>query len=314
MKSVLITGGLGFVGSNLAEDLVKDGYRLTLLSRSKNKLKNISGFEDKVDVEYGDVTDFKWLEEVVLKTTPDVIFHFAGQLTSYESFEKPLYDNDVNSKSTIAILETIRKLKNPCRFILGSTFWVVGRPETLPVNEDTPTGPLNIYAANRLASENYCKIYNKVYDIDTVIMRLPNTFGAKEQHNNKKKAALNYLIYKGYKGENITIYDEGKFFRDYVYVSDVVSAAKAIMERGEPGELYFVGSGVKTWYYDIGKWVEEMTDGKVVYIKSPDYHKRINVGNIVIDNSKIKRLGWECKVPVKEGIRKVIDYYKEVGI
>jgi len=313
MKSILITGGLGFVGSNLAEDLVKGGYNLILVSRSKRKIQNIAEFADKVELEYGDVTDFKWLEEVILKHKPDFIFHLAGQLTSYESFEKPLYDNDVNSKSTIVLLETIRKLGKPCRLILGSTFWVIGNPKTLPINEETPPNPLNIYAANRLASENYCKIYNKVYDMDTVIMRLPNTFGAKEQYDNPKKAALNYLIYKGYKGKDITIYDKGKFFRDYIYVSDVVSAAKTIMKKGKAGELYFVGSGVKTWFYKIGEWIEELTDGRVVYIESPDYHKRINVGNIVVDNTKIRGLGWNWKVSVKEGIKKVLDYYRAIG-
>jgi UDP-glucose 4-epimerase len=314
MKTIMITGGLGFVGSNLAEALVNGGHKVVLLSRSDGKIKNIEEFKDKVQIEHGDITDFGWLEGVVLRHNPDVIFHLAGQLTSYESFEKPLYDVDVNAKSTIVMLESIRKLGKPCRFILGSTFWVVGTPEKNPVNEDTPTAPLNIYAANRLASENYCRIYNKVYGIDTVIMRLTNTFGAKEQHDNKKKAALNYLIYKAYKGEDITIYDQGEFFRDYIYVSDVVSAAIAIMEKGAAGECYFVGTGVKTWFRDIGKWLEEMTPGKVVYIDAPDYHKRIDVGSIVVDNRKIKSLGWDWTVPVKEGIKKILDYYKSASL
>jgi UDP-glucose 4-epimerase len=314
VKRVLITGGLGFVGSNLAEDLVGKGYDVIVLSRSKGKLQNISGIIDKVSIEYGDVTDFGWLEKTILAYKPDVIFHLAGQLTSYESFEKPLYDIDVNAKSTLVFLEAIRKLNKPCRFILGSTFWVVGRPKSLPINEETPCNPLNIYAANRLAAENYCKIYHRVYDLDTLIMRLTNTFGIKEQHDNPKKAALNNLIYRGYKGQTIPIYDEGKFFRDYIYVSDVVSAAEVMMERGKAGECYFVGTGVKTWFYEIGRWLEELTPGKVVYVESPDFHKRINVGNIVVDNSKIRSLGWDWKVSVKEGIKKVLEYYREINV
>ena len=311
---ILITGGLGFVGSNLTEDLVKKGHEVILLSKSDKKTQNIARIIDKVKIEYGDVTDFDWLERTLFKHQPEVIFHLAGQLTSYESFEKPLYDVDVNSKSTIVFLETVRKLNKPCRFILGSTFWVVGRPQSLPINEETPCHPLNIYAANRLASENYCKIYHQVYDMDTLIMRLTNTFGIKEQHDNPRKAALNNLIYKGYKGQTIPIYDKGKFFRDYIYVSDVVSAAEAIMEKGRVGECYFVGAGVKTWFYEIGKWLEELTPGKVVYVESPEFHKRINVGNIVIDNTKIKSLGWNWKVSVKEGIQKVLEYYREINV
>jgi UDP-glucose 4-epimerase len=314
MTNVLITGGLGFVGSNLAEDLLGKGCQVVLVSRSDRKLKNIASFVNKVKLEYGDVTDFKWLQETVLKHKPDVIFHLAGQLTSYESFEKPLYDVDANSKSTIALLETVRKLKTPCRFILGSTFWVVGRTEGLSINEETPCHPLNIYAANRLASEHYCKIYNEVYDVDSLVMRLANTFGIKEQHDNPRKAALNALIYKGYKGETIQIYSEGKFFRDYIYISDIVSAAQIIMEKAKAGECYFVGSGVKTWFYEIGQWLEELTRGKVAYIQAPDYHKRINVGNVVVDNTRIRSLGWNWQVSVKDGIKRILEYYKEIGV
>ncbi len=314
MKKVLITGGLGFVGSNLAEDLVKKGYHVVLVSRSDRKLQNISSIMNKVKLSYGDVTNFNWIGETVLKHEPDAIYHLAGQLTSYESFENPLYDVNVNSKSTIGLLEAVRKLKRRCRFILGSTFWVVGRSKGIPINEETPCHPLNIYAANRLASEHYCKIYNEVYDMDTLVMRLTNTFGIKEQHDNLKKAALNGLIYKGYKGQTIPIYDGGKFFRDYIYISDIVTAAEIIMEKGKAGECYFVGSGVKTWFYEIARWLEELTKGKVVYIKSPDYHMRINVGNIVVDNAKIRGLGWNWQVSVKEGIKKTLEYYKEIGV
>lgn len=314
MTSVLITGGLGFVGSSVAQDLVKKGFKVVLISRSDRKLGNIAGIVDKVELEYGDVTDFDWLEATVLKHKPDVIFHLAGQLTSYESFENPLYDVDANSKSTIALLETLRKLDAPCRFILGSTFWVVGRSDGTPVSEDTPCHPLNVYAANRLASEHYCKIYHEVYDLDAVVMRLTNTFGIREQYDNRRKAALNYLIYKAYKGETIPIYGQGKFFRDYLYISDIVSAAEAIMDEGKAGECYFVGTGVKTWFYEIGQWLEELTDAKVVYISTPDYHKRINVGNIVVDNTKITKLGWNWQVSVKEGIKMTLNYYKELGI
>jgi len=308
----LILGGMGFVGSHISEDLVNSGYDVVIVSRSNRKLRNIANILDRVRIEYGDITNFGWLETIILKYQPDMILHLAGQLTHYESFENPLYDVDVNSKTTIVILETIRKLEKASRFILGSTFWVVGKPESLPIDEETPCHPLNIYAADRLASEHYCKIYNRGYDLDTLVMRLTNTFGAREQHNNSKKAALNYLLYKGFKGENVTIYDEGKFFRDYVYISDIVSAARAIMERGKSGELYFVGTNKATWFYEIGRWIEELTPGKVVYVKSPNYHKRVDVGNIIVDNTKIKQLGWDWKVSVKEGLKKTLEYYRDI--
>jgi nucleoside-diphosphate-sugar epimerase len=120
------------------------------------------------------------------------------------------------------------------------------------------------------------------------------------------------LLYKGFKGENVPIYDEGKFYRDYIYVSDIVSAAKAVMEKGKSGELYFIGTNTPTWFYEIGKWIEELTPGKVVYVKSPDYHKRVDVGNIIIDNAKTKQLGWNWKVSVKDGLKKTLEYYREM--
>lgn len=307
---ILVLGGMGFVGSHLSEELVRLSYDVVILSRSKRKVQNIANILDRVKIEYGDITNFEWLGTTILKHKPDVVFHLAGQLTHYESFENPLYDVDVNSKTTIVALEAIRKLEKTCRFILGSTFWVVGRPESLPLNEETPCHPLNLYATDRLASEHYCKIYNIVYDLDTIVIRLTNTFGPREQYNNPRKAALNYLLYKGFKGEDVPIYDEGKFYRDYIYISDIISAAKTIMEKGKSGELYFVGTSKPTWFYEIGKWIEELTPGKVVYVKSSEYHKRIDVGNIVVDNAKTRQLGWNWKVSVKEGLEKTLEYYR----
>lgn len=309
---ILVIGGMGFVGSHLSEEFVNTGHSVVIASRSKKKIRNIANIIDHVKIEYGDITNYKWLETIILKHKPDVIFHLAGQLTHYEAFENPLYDVDVNSKTTLVILETLRKMEKPCRLILGSTFWVVGKPKTLPINEETPCNPLNLYAADRLASEHYCRIYNRVYGLDALVMRLTNTFGPREQYNNPRKAALNYLLYKGFKGETVPIYDEGKFFRDYIYISDIVSAAKAIMEKGKSGEIYFVGTNTPTWFYDIGKWIEELTPGKVVYVESPEYHKKIDVGNIVVDNTKLKKLGWNWKVPVKEGLKKTLEYYRRL--
>ena len=112
-------------------------------------------------------------------------------------------------------------------------------------------------------------------------------------------------------GKKVPIYSEGKIFRDYIYVSDAVSAAEVIMLTGKAGECYFVGTGVKTWFYDIGKWIEELTTGEVVYVETPDFHKRIDVGNIVVENSKIKSLDWDWEVSVKEGIKRVVGHYAD---
>ena len=159
------------------------------------------------------------------------------------------------------------------------------------------------------SSEQFCKIYHDVYGIDTVTFRITNSFGPREQYAPNKNA-VNFLIYKAFKGETITIYDKGRFFRDLIYVSDVVNAISTIIKKGKSGNLYWISSGEKTWFYQLGNWLEELTSAKVKYVKSPTYTKKVDVGNFVVDNSKLKSLGWRKKTTIKEGIKKTLEYMK----
>jgi len=308
---IMITGGSGFVGSHLCDTLL-DNNEVIILTRNDNKKQNILHNMNKIKLEYVDVTDFNSLEKSIETNKPDVIFHLAGETSHKKSFENPLYDVDVNTKSTLCILEKIRAMNLKCRFILGSTFIVIGKPERLPINEETPTNPTTIYGANRLASENYCKIYHNVYGLDTVAFRITNSFGPREQYLTPTKNAVNFLIYKAFKGEEVTIYNEGKFFRDLIYISDVVSALKIIMQNGKPGNLYWIASGQKTWFYQLADWLHEFTQCKIKYTDPPQYTEKVDVGNFLVDNSKLKSLGWELKVPVEAGIQKTIEYFKSM--
>lgn len=308
----MITGGAGFIGSHLCDEFVKENNQIIVLTRNTSKLGNISHLLDKITVETVDVTNFDELQNSIQKNRPDTIIHLAGETSHSKSFEKPLYDLDVNAKSTLCILEKIRTMGLKCRFILGSTFIVIGRPQKLPVSEDSTCNPTTIYGTNKLASENYCRIYNSVYGLDTVVFRITNSFGPREQHVANKNA-VNYLIYKAFKNEEITIYDEGNFFRDLVYVSDVVFGIKTIMTKGIGGNLYWISSGKKTWFYELGQWLEEMTNSKVKYVESPSYTKKVDVGNFVVDNSKLKSLGWDITTSVKEGIKKTLDHFSQTA-
>src|SRR5438309_1894757 len=288
---ILITGGTGFVGSHLSDELIKDDHDIILLARSDRKKENVSQILNKVKLGYIDVTNFSELENSIKKNKPDVIFHLAGETSHKQSFENPLYDVDVNAKSTLCILETIRNNLPKCRFILGSTFIVVGRSQKLPINEETPTNPTTIYGANRLASENFCKIYNNVYNLETVVFRITNSFGPREQYATPSKNAINFLIYKAFRGEEVTIYKNGKFFRDLIYISDVVSALKTIMLKGKGGELYWISSGTQTWFFELADWLKELTNAQIKYIDPPNYTEKVDVGNFLVDNSKLKSLG-----------------------
>lgn len=307
----MITGGLGFVGSHLSEQLLYNGHKLILLTKSYSKKNNVKNISKKIKIEKIDVTDFPKLGKSIEKNKPDVIIHLAGETSHSKSFANPLGDVESNAKSTLFILEKIRILNLKCRFILGSTFIVIGKPKKLPVNEETPCNPTTIYGTNRLASEHYCQIYHNVYGLDTIVFRITNSFGPREQHVSNKNA-VNYLIYKAYKGEEITIYNKGKFYRDLIYISDVVSAITTIIKNGKSGNLYWISSGKKIWFYQLGKWLNQLTGATIKYVKPPIYTKKVDVGNFLVDNSKLIALGWKPKVSVMEGFKKTIEYFESL--
>ena len=307
---IMITGGMGFIGSHLCDNLVTD-HEIVILTKSESKKINLKESLSKIQIENLDITNFSKLEKVILKHKPEIIIHLAGQTSHAKSFENPIYDIDINAKSTLCILETIRSNNLNCKFILGSTFIVIGKPTQLPVNEETPCFPTTIYGTNRLASENYCKIYHDVHGLDTVIFRITNSFGPREQYLTTKNA-INHLIYKAFKGMEITIYNNGKFFRDLIYVDDVISAIKSIMLKGQSGNLYWISSNTKTWFYELGEILEKLTDTPVVYIDPPQYTKQVDVGNFLVDNSKLCSLGWKPSIPLENGIKKTLDYFQSL--
>lgn len=306
--NILVTGGTGFIGSHLCEKLVQS-HNVTVLTHSNNKRGNISNFLKQLRLLHTDITDYHKLEKVIDKTKPDLIIHLAGETSHQRSFENPMYDVDVNLKPTVCILEKIRKSKSHCKFVLGSTFIVIGKPTKLPVTEETPCNPTTVYGTNRLASEHYCNIYNKVYGLDTIVFRITNSFGPREQVIPNKNA-INYLIHRAFKGEEITIYNKGKFFRDLIYVSDVISGIETIMKRGKAGNTYWISSGTRTWFYQLGKWLNEFTNTTVRFVEAPSYTKKIDVGNFLVDNSKLKSLGWKPKIGIREGILRTLDYFR----
>ena len=310
---IMITGGMGFIGSHLCEQLLIEKHDLVVLTKSFLKKHNISNISKKIKIEKIDVTDFKRLGQSIQKNKPNVIIHLAGQTSHSQSFKQPLNDIDSNAKSTLFILEEIRKSKLKCRFILGSTFIVIGRPQKIPIDEKTPCWPTTVYGANRLASEHYCKIYHEVYGLDTVTFRITNSFGPREQVISTKNA-VNFLIYEAFKGNIITIFKKGKFFRDLIYISDVISGIKTIMKKGKSGELYWISSGKKIWFYELAKLLEKLTNAKVKFVKTPNYTKKVDVGNFVVNNSKLRSLGWKPKVNLDEGIKKTLEYFKSQKI
>lgn len=310
---ILITGGMGFVGSYLSEELLKNNHKVIVVTKSKKKKENLKKILKQIILEEIDITDFPKMEKCLKKYKPEIIIHLAGETSHSKSFENPLENIDSNAKSTLFLLEKIREMQLKCRFILGSTFIVIGKPRKLPVNENSPCNPTTIYGVNRLTSEQYCKIYHEVYGIDTISFRITNSFGPREQVIPKKNA-VNFLIHQAYKGEKITIFNEGKFFRDLIYISDVISAIKIIMKKGKSGNLYWISSNKKTWFYKLGNMLEKLTNAKIKFVETPRYTKIVDVGNFIVDNSKLRSLGWKPKISIEEGIKKTMKYFKDEKI
>jgi UDP-glucose 4-epimerase len=310
---IMITGGLGFIGSHLTESLFNEKHEIIILTKSLSKKKNLLITDKKIKIEKINIKNFTKFSNSIVKHKPDVIFHLAGETSHSNSFLDPMQDIDSNIKSTVCALETIRKNKIKCRFILGSTFVTIGRPKKLPVSEDSICNPTTIYGASKLTSENLCKIYNNVYGLDTLIFRITNSFGPREQIISNKNA-INYLIYSAFIGEKITLFNKGNFFRDLIYVSDVISALKIIMKKGKSGNLYWISSGQKTWFYKFGKLLTKHTGTKVVFPPSPKYTQKVDVGNFVVNNSKLKKLGWKPKISLDTGIKLTLEYFQNSKI
>ena len=279
-----------------------------ILTKTLSKKDNIENSSGSIQIEKVDLVNFKRLGQIIEKFKPDTIIHLAGNTSHSKSFEEPLDDIESNTKTTLFMLEKIRELGLSCKFVLGSTFIVIGRPEKLPVTENTPCNPTTIYGTNRLASEHYCKIYYDVYGIDTLVFRITNSFGPREQIVAKKNA-INFLIHQAYRGEKITIFNEGKFFRDLIYISDVVSAIKIIMKKGKSGNLYWISSNKKTWFYKLGNMLEKLTNAKTKFVETPRYTKKVDVGNFVVDNSKLRSLGWKPNYTLEDALAETYQWY-----
>ena len=305
----LIIGGLGFIGSHLTESLTKNDHNVEILTKTLSKKSNVNILNKKIKIKKIDITNFKKLGQCIEQFKPNVIIHLAGNTSHSKSFEEPLKDVDSNAKSTLFMLEKIRELDLKCKFLLGSTFIVIGKPKKLPIDENTPCNPTTIYGTNRLASEYFCKIYHDVYGLDTNIFRITNSYWPREQVIPKKNA-INFLIYQAFKKQEISIYNKGKIFRDFIYVDDVISGINTILEKGKPGELYWISSGKRTWFYEFGNILEKTTGCKVKYSETPTYTKKVDVGNFVVNNSKLCKLRWTPKISIDVGIKKTLTFFQ----
>jgi nucleoside-diphosphate-sugar epimerase len=312
-KNILITGGLGFIGSNLAIELVKFGAKITILDSllpnfGGNKF-NISPIKNKVIVKVADMRNAKVVNKIVVNK--EIIFNLAGTLSHIDSMTDPFTDLDINCRAQLTLLEACRKNNKEAKIVFAGTRNQYGCALYLPVDEKHVQEPTDINGINSIASEKYHLLYDRIYGIRSVSLRMTNTFGPRHQMKHPKQGVLSWFIRKLINNETVELFGDGSQIRDVNYVSDVVNALiLAAKSRRADGQVYNLGGQPITLKEFVQKIIKQLNRGNYKEIKFPPDRKVIEVGNYVADIKKIREdLGWEPKVLVDDGIRKALDYY-----
>ena len=314
-RRVLITGGLGFIGSNLAIRLVEAGAQVTLLDslipQFGGSLDNVAPIRDRVSINISDIRDTNSLD--VLAADKDDIFHLAGQVSHGDSMRDPQLDLEVNCVSTMNLVESCRKHNPTARLLYTSTRQVYGRPQQLPVTEDHPTVPLDVNGINKLAAEYYHLLYHATYGIRSTVLRLTNTFGPRQQIRSNRQGFAGIFIRLALRGEKISLFGGGEQVRDFNYIDDVVSALLLAVATPECfGKVYNLGS---QHTYSLLQFVSALRKHCQFIAESvpfPDDKRIIDIGDYYGDYSRFQAAtGWRPEVDLDEGLARTIAFYRE---
>ena len=315
-KKVLVTGGLGFIGSNIARRLVELKAQVTLVDSlvpayGGNPF-NIHGIEDKVHVNIADVRDEHSMAYLV--KGHELIFNLAGQVSHIDSMEDPYTDLEINVRSQISILEACRKNNRDVKIVYTSTRQLYGKSTYLPVDENHLAQPTDANGINKLSGELYHILYNNVYGVRTVSLRLTNTYGPGQLVKHPRQGFIGWFIRRIVEGGEIQIFGDGSQVRDFNYVEDVVDAMLLAAAKEEAdGQIFNLGGSEPI---DLKSLVELMIEisggGSYRFVPFPPDKKSIDIGDYYGDFSKIKAtLGWAPRTSLREGLKKTLDYYKE---
>jgi UDP-glucose 4-epimerase len=314
-KKITVTGGLGFLGSALAIELVRLGSRVTLVDAMLplygGNPFNIEEIRDAVTVNVADIRDegaMRWLVR-----DQDVIFHIGNQTSHVDSMTDPFLDVDINCRGNLVFLEACRTENSAVKIVYAGSRAEYGRPDHVPVAETQAMNPTDIYGVNKLAGELYHAIYHRAYGMRTTSLRINNTYGPRHQMKHSKYGILNWIIRLAIDGQTIPIYGTGGQLRDFNHIDDVTRAFLLAGSRsGTDGEAFNLGSGRPIAFLEIvEKVVGIAKSGRIEKVPWPEERKRIEVGDYVADIRKIKAaLGWEPTVGLEEGLRETIDFYR----
>ncbi len=313
-KKVLITGGLGFIGSNLARALVSQGAEVTLLDSLiplyGGNIFNIEDIHDKVTVNVSDVRDSFAMSYLLVGK--DYLFNLAGQTSHMDSMTDPQTDLDINANAQLSILEACRKVNPSIKIVFASTRQLYGKPEYLPVDEKHPIRPVDVNGINKLAGEWYHLLYNNIYGIRACALRLTNTYGPGMRVKDARQTFLGIWVRLLIEGKPIQIFGDGLQLRDFNYVDDCVNALLIAGAHDESnGKVYNLGSQEVVGLKVLADMMVGLGFGGTnELIPFPPERKKIDIGDYYSDFDLIaKELGWRPQINLQEGLKNTMEYY-----
>lgn len=313
-KNILITGGLGFIGSTLARRLADLGAHVTvvdsLIPEYGGNLFNIHGIENKVRVNFSDIRDPYTMRYLV--QGQDYLFNLAGQTSHMDSMQDPLTDLDINCRAQVSLLEACRTYNPDIKVLFASTRQIYGKPDYLPVDEEHPLRPVDVNGINKVAGEWYHLLYNNVYGIRTSVLRLTNTYGPRMRVKDTRQTFLGIWIRLLLEQKPFEVWD-GNQLRDFTYVDDAVEAfLLAAASDAADGKVFNLGGECRVSLKDLADLLVDVNgEGDYTLMNYPAERKRIDIGDYYANFDRIRKdLGWEPTVTLKQGLTITLEYYR----
>jgi len=311
----MVTGGMGFIGSNLARQLVELGADVllvdSLIPEYGGNLFNIKDVEHLLRVNVADVRQASTMSYLVRDR--EVIFNLAGQVSHIDSMRDPQTDLEINCRSQLTLLEACRQFNPKTKVVYAGTRQVYGKPTRLPVDETHLVRPTDINGINKAAGEYYHLVYNNVYGVRACSLRLTNVFGPRQLIKHDRQGFIGWFIRLALEGKEIQIFGDGSQLRDFVYVDD---AADAFLRAGATdacnGEVFNVGGAAPISHSDLVKMLLEVAgSGSARYVPWPEEKKRIDIGSFYTDWSRFKRTtGWTPSTDLRDGLARTLAFYR----
>jgi UDP-glucose 4-epimerase len=315
-KHVMITGGLGMIGSTLAHRLVAAGASVTLVDNCMEpygaNLHNVAGIRSKVRIRITDIRDKEAMKSLV--RGKDIVFNLAGQVSHSDSLQDPYLDADINYLGHLNVLEGIRRHSPKAVVLYAGSRLQYGKIERVPVDESHPLAPLTPYALNKTVAESMYRFYYTSYGIRCVLFRIANPYGPRSQMKHSRYSMVNWVIRQAMENKRTRIFGDGRQVRDYIYVEDLADAF--LTAAGTPaayGRVFNIGSGEGTSFRDMVHLVlTTVGTGSAAHVPWPRQYVDVETGDYVTDITKFRRAtGWLPAVSMEEGIRRTYAYYQK---